>query len=254
VKKLNKSQKIQEERYQFPYHYIPTLVNNNFSQFRVYPHFVGYEYLSYLNFILKQIDLIEFNSLLDIGCGDGRFLHEINKKSSNKNLLGIDYSEKAIRLANAMNERIKFVCANILDDTPCTDEKFDVITLIETLEHIPLNVIKIFIKKVSFYLKNTGLLIITVPSKNIPLSPKHFQHFDLKSLKHTLDPYFNVIEHYYLNKISKFIERINKIFINKYFIINQMRLRNLFYRNYIKNYLNSDRNNAGRIYAICTKN
>src|ERR1043166_3143274 len=70
---------IQETEYQFPYHYIPTLENGNFSQVRKLRW--GYEYLSYLRFILSRLDKIEFASLLDVGCGEGRFLCEVQKRS-----------------------------------------------------------------------------------------------------------------------------------------------------------------------------
>src|SRR3954449_3553400 len=71
-------QTIQESEYEFPYHYIPTLVNGNFSQVRKLRW--GYEYLSYLRFVLSTLEKLQFNSLLDVGCGEGRFLSEVAKR------------------------------------------------------------------------------------------------------------------------------------------------------------------------------
>src|SRR4051812_16394470 len=83
---------IQEAEYEFPYHYIPQLENGNFSQVRKLRW--GYEYLSYLRFILAQLEKLEFASLLDVGCGEGRFLSEVSKRFPDKNLKGVDRSQR----------------------------------------------------------------------------------------------------------------------------------------------------------------
>src|SRR5215212_3675852 len=92
---------IQEAEYEFPYHYIPRLEGGNFSQVRKLRW--GYEYLSYLRFILSRLEGIEFDSLLDVGCGEGRFLHEVFKRYPDKNLLGVDSSSRALEYARLLN-------------------------------------------------------------------------------------------------------------------------------------------------------
>jgi 2-polyprenyl-3-methyl-5-hydroxy-6-metoxy-1,4-benzoquinol methylase len=143
------NQKIQEEQYQFPYHYIPQYQNQNFHQ--NFNFSWGFEYLSYLNFLVDHLKHQPIKSLLDVGCGDGRFLHEINKNLKIQNLVGVDYSQKAIELANAINPNIQFVAGDI-KDASLLKNKFECITLIETLEHIPLAETTSFLKGVQQFL------------------------------------------------------------------------------------------------------
>lgn len=56
----------------------------NFSQVRNLSW--GYEYLSYLNFVLEKASQIGFKSLLDVGCGDGRLLYELRQRFSDTQL------------------------------------------------------------------------------------------------------------------------------------------------------------------------
>src|ERR1051325_285897 len=99
--RLTPQQTIQDTQYQFPYHYIPTLENGNFSQVRKLRW--GYEYLSYLRFVLSTLEEIQFESVLDVGCGEGRFLWEVSKCFSDKRLVGIDLSARADRKSTRLN-------------------------------------------------------------------------------------------------------------------------------------------------------
>ena len=121
------------------------------------------------------------------------------------------------------------------------------ITLIETLEHIPVDKIKSFIKGIDYYLKKDGLLLITVPSKNIAVQPKHYQHFDIKSLTNTLNPLFLIKEQYFINKISYWTKLLESILNNRFFILNEQHLLNMLYRGYEKYLFLAKEKNARRI-------
>lgn len=249
--KLSKVQKIQESSYQFPYHYIPSYDNQNFSQVRNLSW--GYEYLSYLHFVLNCLWSIDFNSLLDVGCGDGRFLFEVSRYFPDKNLVGIDFSERAIKYATALSPNVKYICGDITNKT-LTDDKFDVAILIEALEHIPPKQINDFLQGIHFYLRDSGVFIITVPSKNIPVHKKHYQHFDIESLKEVISPFFEIEKTYFLNKISFKVTIINKIFSNRYFILNNKKILNFIYNYYNDKLLHANNFNSRRICLICRKN
>lgn len=247
----NKKQEIQEQKYKFPYHYIPTYSEGNFSQVKILPW--GYEYLSYLRFILNILKKLEFNSLLDVGCGDGRFLYEVYHIFPQKKIVGIDISERAIKFARLMNPRVKYFHGDV-KDTSLIKEKFDIITLIETLEHIPPREIKDFLGGIHHYLKDEGILILTVPTTNLKVTPKHYQHFDLDSLKDTLDPYFNIFQYYFINKISIWEKLIQRLLVDKLFILNIRCLLNNIFSIYEKYLFYASENNAKRICALCKKN
>lgn len=56
-------------------------------------------------------------------------------------------------------------------------EEFDIVTAIDILEHIKPDKIPIWIDKLCRALKPGGRLLISVPSINIPVQEKHYQHF-----------------------------------------------------------------------------
>lgn len=247
---LDKEQTFQEEMYHFPYHYIPTYDHGNFSQVKTL--FWGYEYLSYIRFVLSKLQSLHFESLLDVGCGDGRFLYELSKTFPKRNLVGLDFSERSIMHARALNPNAKYLCGDITN-TELMDEKFDVITLIETIEHIPQRDIQDFVTGLSYYLKENGILIVTTPTINVRVNPKHYQHFTLESLAAVVRPTFEVTEKYSLNKISGSIPIMEALMINRFFILNYPRLLNWLYHVYEKKLLHAEPHNAKRICILCKK-
>ncbi|MCK4627283.1 MAG: methyltransferase domain-containing protein, partial [Phycisphaerae bacterium] len=138
-------------------------------------------------------------------------------------------------------------------DRAVMDDKFDVITLIETLEHIKPSDVPVFVEAITGRLADNGTVVITVPSSNLRLTRKHYQHFDLESLTQALSPHLVVTEHYFLNKSSCWDKVLRRCLVNKLFILNGRRLRNLIYRTYRKFLLNARPNNAQRICILCKK-
>jgi len=243
-------QEIQEKEYNFPYHYIPTF-DGHFRQFKNLRW--GYIYLSYINLIISIVNDLQPESLLDIGCGDGRFLHELRKKNSNIILEGKDISEQSIAYAKAfnINSDITFTQEDIVKAKD--NKKFECITLIETLEHIPPEQINSFLKSISYRLVDKGKLILTVPSKNVKVDKKHFQHFDIETLKSTTKNFFEIENYFYINSKSRFVKRIDKIVNNKNFVITNKKLINWLYFKYCKHFLYCKKNNCKRILAILNK-
>lgn len=250
MSRLTEKEQLQDDNYEFPYHYIPSFDNENFSQVKTLRW--GYEYLSYIRFVLEKLKTWKFESLLDVGCGDGRFLYEVSRCFSHKRLVGLDYSQRAIRHAIALHPDIEFICGD-LTDTSLLRDRFDIITLIETLEHIPPPHIRSFAKGLHYYLKGDGRLMITVPSKNVGLNPKHYQHFDLESLSGVLEPFFAILEHYFINRMSIWTNLLERLLVNRFFILNEPHLLNKIYNGYERYLLPAEENNAVRICAVCRK-
>lgn len=197
---INKKTGIQESQYIFPYHYIPDFEDDKFFQNRNLRW--GYIYFSYLG-VVKDIILKKSpTSLMDIGCGDGRFLRELRKGSSKINLWGLTSLEQAKAYTKAFN-----MMENEL--TNCAS----CVTLIDTSEHIPFGVLNRFVSSVHKILKKDGFLIVTVPGKNVKVDKKHYQHFDLKSLKKVLKDYFVIEKHCYLNITSWLVKKNDRLII-----------------------------------------
>lgn len=96
--------------------------------------------------------------ILDIGCGTGQNLYELKKLGD---AWGVDKSSKAVIFCKKRG--IKKVKVGTCYNTSFKDSFFDVITLLDVLEHT--NDQKT-LKEISRVLKPGGLLVITVPAFN----------------------------------------------------------------------------------------
>lgn len=246
---MNKRE-LQESEYGFPYHHIPQFGEELFSETRHL--YWGYEYASYLERILELLTLEDFDSLIDVGCGDGRLLLEIHKKIKGKRLVGTDFSEHAVAFAKAFGPEIDFR-SGTFEKSVYDKELFSFATLIEVLEHIPPEETDTFLRTFDSFLTPGGRGIITVPSKNIPVTPKHFRHFDEESLRKTLEPHFTIISIEYLNAHTFGEKLLRRIFANRLFILNEAHLVQNLYRIYKKLYLHANSNNGQRLLAVIKK-
>ena len=126
-------------------------------------------------------------NLLDIGCGTGEFVKEIQKKAFFT--MGIEPNLKARTSAIELNKLTVFDKIEKLPD----GIKFDVITLWHVLEHI--NDLNIILYQIKNLLNRDGLLIIAVPNSGSFDAkyykefwaaydlPRHLYHFDKNSME-----------------------------------------------------------------------
>jgi len=166
---------IQEEEYNFPYHYSDLFSNYKYN---------FWAYIKKNELIIKCIP--PSKRVLDLGCGDGRLLYELRKKGFNVD--GLDYSKKAIAFAKAFNPQLKIYCKKLSNFNP--PYKYEVVTLIDVIEHINPHEICSFVNGISQLVSKKGYLIVSVPSKDVPTIKKHFQHFDRDLLVSTFESHF----------------------------------------------------------------
>jgi SAM-dependent methyltransferase len=192
----------------------------------------------------------EFESLVDIGCGDGRFLCEMARLYPNKHLTGVDYSERAIQLANAMNPDIDYKQTNIVEHH--LPEKFEVATLIEVLEHIPPRQVDEFLRGCAEALQEGGKIILTVPHLNRVLESKHYQHFDSGMLRSVLNPYFTDLVFFPFEPPSRVINGLHRLLggSGKHFVITNRALLSWFFRLYRSRYVYSPDESGGTRIAV----
>lgn len=102
----------------------------------------------------------EGDSVLDLGCGNGRLLELFRGK--NVDYVGVDNSEKLIEIAKKKNPGIFFQVADALN-LPFPDNFFDKVFSIAVLHHIPSDDFRNqFIKEARRVLRPGGFLILTV--------------------------------------------------------------------------------------------
>lgn len=201
---------IQEEQYLFPYHYID--LHQGLKLFQ------DISYLSHLNIIKELLYPFKGQIILDAGCGDGRLCYEL--KRENVTIIGVDYSEKAINLAKAFSPNVKFHLQD-LRKLKFMEKQFDQIVLMEVIEHIPPKEVSIVIQNLSRIIKDDGILVISTPTNNIPISDKHFQHFNKYNLREVLEPYFKIEKEigHYMNNFSKRIIYLILLTLGRMFLI-----------------------------------
>lgn len=231
--------KLQENQYFFPYHHIPFLDKERGSsviKYRVLSW--AHKYFCCLLHLKKKIEEYNPNSVLDIGCGDGRLLGLLNKSISKKT--GVDLSKRAIDFARGFHPEIEFLAV----DADQLKEKFDIVVAMEVLEHISDEDISDFFKKMENRINEYGHIIISVPTKVIPLNKKHYRHYDLelfqKQLKNSRAN-LKVIDVEYIFKSSSLINFYNKLTCNSFWIIDFKFFNRLLWQYIWRNRVVSDK-------------
>jgi 2-polyprenyl-3-methyl-5-hydroxy-6-metoxy-1,4-benzoquinol methylase len=248
---LSTEQQLQENKYVFPYHYIPDVTSGGVTLSRRWEWAVNY--LGRLELVANVLKRQEFSSFCDIGCGDGRLINILSRALPNKSFLGIDYSRRAIELATIMNDapNAQFRCLDILNADVVAP--FDGISLIEVLEHIPIPELSQFVIRAAAYLRPGGFAIITVPSKELPLVRKHFQHFDLQHICGILkEGGLHVEEASYIDRSDIVFKVMRRLMYNSFISIEIPKLTQAFLR-YYRTRLLCNQTNGNGVFVLCTK-
>ncbi len=98
--------------------------------------------------------------ILDVGAGFG-FLEELLQKRNNISLYANDFSKESIRILKKKyigNFRLESVY-----DLKYPRNFFDVVFILEVLEHIPVKNVLEVLKNINKLLKKNGLLIVSIP-------------------------------------------------------------------------------------------
>jgi SAM-dependent methyltransferase len=248
-------QRIQEDQYSAPYHYLPRWNGIKFSSFAYWSW--GFRYLGGIEFLLSLLAPLEFESLIDIGCGDGRLLSEIGVRFPGKILEGVDYSEQAIALAKVLSRGATFSAGNILSSEPV--RQYDIATSVEVIEHIPPADLERFVAAMAERIRPGGKLILTVPHRNRPVEKKHFQHFDLAKLRELLSPHFADLRFIPFDRVRNpgLSLRLADWLLGgrgRFFLVTNRRILGRAFRHYLEHGLACrDETECGRIAAIGTR-
>lgn len=247
---LPAEQRIQEAQYDYPYHYIPRVEDGHFSQLQYWSW--GMHYLGGMRVVIDQLEPWSFNSLIDVGCGDGRFLREIAAERPSVDSLGIDYSERSIAMARGMSPDIDYEVVDLLSEE--VEREFDVATAVEVLEHIKPDDLPAFISRIADLLNGGGRFVLTVPHENKPVQDKHYQHFSAADLESLLKPHFETVEFVPFDKQSKVLTAFELALggRGRHFVVNSPPIVDTLWKLYRRRYLYADsESNCRRIAAVC---
>ncbi|MCD6567100.1 MAG: class I SAM-dependent methyltransferase [Bacteroidales bacterium] len=99
--------------------------------------------------------------LLDIGSGYGTFCFILSKKRPGMKIIGVEMDKKRVNIANSRiidSQNLEFICDDILNLS--TSKRFDVITCVDLIHHIPMEDHLFVFRKINELLKDNGLLIV----------------------------------------------------------------------------------------------
>lgn len=190
-------------------------------------NFIKKTILAPIKFLVRTIKIKENANLLDIGCGDGKFLEILKDKKMN--LYGLEpYINKKL-----FNQGIK-IYNKELEQINFKKDYFDIISMNHVIEHSknPLKLL-ISVKKI---LKNNGKLIIATPNTNSIAykifkkywyqldTPRHLFLFSEKNLKKMCEKLgFKYIKSKYNSTPMQFLISLN-------YMINNFRVKKIGFK------------------------
>lgn len=152
-------------------------------------------------------------TVLDLGCGVGIGTAFIAENGAKK-VLGVDYSESAIKIAGASqqfkkNKNISFMVGNGLE-LEKIHKKFDVIIAFEIVEHLPVNLVDEFLKQLHRKLNPNGVLLLSTPNElhtkyflGKPHNPFHIKEYKLEEITQYIKHYFSHVTSYGIRCINE---------------------------------------------------
>jgi 2-polyprenyl-3-methyl-5-hydroxy-6-metoxy-1,4-benzoquinol methylase len=159
----------------------------------------------FLDHLCSWIELLNPESILDFGCGEGYFWKAMNDRGLRpRNVRGVDFSDEAIRVAREIVPMYRFSVMDLFDmDTK--EEQFDLVMAIEVLEHLdaPEKYLSQLVRLCS------GSILLSVPHepwfrignllrgrdvRNFGNHPDHRNHWNRASFANFLNTQMEVIE------------------------------------------------------------
>lgn len=156
-------------------HHLQTIVLKDYSK-----HGLGTKLYAFLRMklcpILKSAQYVPTEGqILDLGCGTGLFANILYLESSKRKVLGIDRSVKRVETAKKVSKDKPMLNFSVGDVNHISIGKFDTITVIDLLHHMPFAEQDELLKKIYSKLGGNGIAII----KDLEKSPywKYLFHY-----------------------------------------------------------------------------
>jgi len=108
---------------------------------RVMLSFMNYTHAPLTNWGLKLVNIQDGWTMLDVGCGGGFTIRRLLNRSKDAQVYGIDISEESVAKAKKVNAEVLdkqvFVTQGSAEKLPYENEKFDLVTAVETVYFWP---------------------------------------------------------------------------------------------------------------------
>jgi SAM-dependent methyltransferase len=235
---------LQDKQYTEPYHHYvsidPPALHRSLSW--------GLAYWGYLSRVLELVDGYRPSRIAEIGCGDGKILYEVAQRHPRATCDGYDLSSRAIAFARAYGDGSASFHA---EDFASAREAYDLMLCVETLEHVPDEVIPSFVAAMSRKLLPGGRLIVTVPSDVLPVSRKHYRHYNRSLLEAQMRGYFDIDFVEYIHDPTSLGYRVlESALVNRFFVLNQTALRTALFGLYKQRYRQTTSDKGEHVLAV----
>lgn len=198
-----------ELEYKNPYHHY---VHSN----GICHHSLGFglEYLNYLETVLDWLAELHPQSVLDFGCGDGKLTLEMS--SDIAQVTGIDLNSRATTFAKLYNPAsVEIVNDDVSNYAKEWENRFDVVTAVEVLEHISTTDLDQLETVFKGILTTKGHLLVCVPTTLRPTQEQHYRHYDLTTLTNQLSR-FELVRYVYCHKLCVLETMLRRILSNRW--------------------------------------
>lgn len=137
--------------------------------------------IGYFNtYIVPHLPSRRDSRILEIGCGYGRYLLAMEKLEYT-DVYGIDISKEQVEYAQQKLGLMNISKEDALNFLEVSHHKYDVILLLDVLEHLELDYAIRLISLIRSTLNPDGVFIVQVPNAMSPLSPN--RHWDITHLR-----------------------------------------------------------------------
>ena len=130
--------------------------------------------------------------VLELGCGEGRGIDIILKKS--KSYTAIDKIKSVIEVLSLKYKKNNFLASNFPPLDKIKDNSFDTIISFQVIEHLKDD--ELFVSEIKRILRPGGIALITTPNIKMTLTrnPWHIREYTSKELRGLCKKYFSSVE------------------------------------------------------------
>lgn len=168
--------------------------------------------------VYETISLIpkDVNSILEVGCGDGRIINPLVKRY--EKVYGLDISPKALETVEALKIEGR------IENLPFEENNFDIVLCCEVLEHLPFKIYEKALQEIERVAKK--YILISVPNnEDIELSKtrcpycgclfhphRHLRSFNHNKLKKLFSKFEKIDSKLILNDEKKYPKSFIKLY------------------------------------------
>ena len=115
--------------------------------------------------VVGRLGVRKADTVLDVGCSDGRFLEYLHRKMPSSGLYGVDFARSALKVLEEKLLGSYSLCGDI-SSLPFRDKVFDRVVSIQTIQQLPSKDERIEVfREMSRVMKDDGTIVVTFPNR-----------------------------------------------------------------------------------------